>query len=76
MKIKNEAELLNKLCDKTHIKDILTEPFFNTNYNEVWSSDGVVLIRINPKARQRSCKACERNIAKVPRGDRRISDEH
>lgn len=49
MKIKNEAELLNKLCDKTHIKDILTEPFFNTNYNEVWSSDGVVLIRINPK---------------------------
>lgn len=50
MKIKNEAELLNKFCDKTHIKEILTEPFFNTNYNEVWSSDGVVLIRINPKA--------------------------
>jgi hypothetical protein len=49
MKIKNEAELLNKFCDKTHIKEILTEPFFNTNYNEVWSSDGVVLIRINPK---------------------------
>ena len=50
MIIKNEAELLNKFCDKTHIKEILTEPFFNTNYNEVWSSDGVVLIRINPKA--------------------------
>lgn len=50
MKIKNEAELLNKFCDKTHIKEILTEPFFNTNYNEVWSSDGVVMIRINPKA--------------------------
>ena len=50
MKIKNEAELLDKFCDKTHIKEILTEPFFNTNYNEVWSSDGVVLIRINPKA--------------------------
>ena len=49
MKIKNEAELLDKFCDKTHIKEILTEPFFNTNYNEVWSSDGVVLIRINPK---------------------------
>ena len=43
MKIKNEAELLDKFCDKTHIKEILTEPFFNTNYNEVWSSDGVVL---------------------------------
>lgn len=50
MIIKNEAELLNKFCDKTCIKEILTEPFFNTNYNEVWSSDGVVLIRINPKA--------------------------
>lgn len=49
MKIKNEAELLNKFCDKTHIKEILTEPFFNTDYNEVWSSDGLVLIRINPK---------------------------
>ena len=49
MKIKNEAELLNKFCDKTHIKAILTEPFFNTNHNEVWSSDGIVLIRINPK---------------------------
>lgn len=27
MKIKNEAELLNRFCDKTHIKEILTEPF-------------------------------------------------
>lgn len=49
MKIKKESELLDKFCDKTHINKILTEPFFNTNYNEVWSSDGVVLIRINPK---------------------------
>ena len=28
MKIKNEAGLLNKFCDKTHIKEILTDPFF------------------------------------------------
>lgn len=28
MKRKNEAELLDKFCDKTHVKEILTEPFF------------------------------------------------
>lgn len=49
MKIKNEAELLNKFCDKTHIKEELTKPFFNTRYNEVWSTDGHVLIRIKPE---------------------------
>lgn len=49
MIIKNEAELLDKFCDKTHIKEILTEPFFNTNYNEVWSTDGYVFIGINPE---------------------------
>lgn len=49
MKIKNEAELLNKFCDKTHIKKELTKPFFNTRYNEVWSTDSYVLIRIKPE---------------------------
>lgn len=49
MKIKNEAELLSMFCDKTHIKEVLTEPFFNMKYNEVWSSDGYTLIRVNPK---------------------------
>lgn len=49
MKIKNEAELLNKFCDKTHIKEELTKPFFNTRYNEVWSTDGHILIRIKPE---------------------------
>ena len=51
MKIKNEAELLSKFCDKTHMKEELIKPFFNTRYNEVWSTDGIVLIRINPKRR-------------------------
>ena len=49
MKIKNEAELLNKFCYKTHMKEELIKPFFNTRYNEVWSTDGIVLIRIKPK---------------------------
>lgn len=49
MKIDNEAELLNMFCDETHIKSVLRAPFYNTNFNEVWSTDGRVLIRINPK---------------------------
>lgn len=49
MKIKNEAELLNKFCYKTHMKEELIKPFFNTRYNEVWSTDGIVLIRIKSK---------------------------
>lgn len=50
MKIKNEAELLNMFCDKTNERKVFREPFYNTNYNEVWSTDGYVLIRINPES--------------------------
>lgn len=49
MKINNEAELLNMFCDKNIEQEILHEPFYNTNFNEVWSSNGSVLIRVNPK---------------------------
>lgn len=49
MKIKNEAELLNMFCDKNSEREVLCEPFYNTNFNEVWSSNGSVLIRVNPK---------------------------
>ncbi len=42
------TELLNKFCDKTPHKEILTEPF-STHYDEFGVHDGVVLIRINPK---------------------------
>lgn len=49
MKIKNEAELLNIFCDKTNEREVLREPFYNTHFNEVWSTDGYGLIRINPK---------------------------
>lgn len=59
MKIKNEAELLSMFCDKTHIKEELTKPFFNTRCNEVWSTDGHVLIRIKP----------ERLVNEYPKGE-------
>ena len=49
MKIKNEAELLNKFCDVFHVKPLLRTPFLNTEYNEVWSTNGYVLIGINPE---------------------------
>lgn len=49
MKIKNEAELLNKFCDVFHVKPLLRTPFLNTEYNEVWSTDGRVFIGINPE---------------------------
>lgn len=49
MKIKNEAELLNKFCDKDEFRQLLRTPFFNTKYDEVWSTDGHVLIRIKPE---------------------------
>lgn len=50
MKINNEAELLNMFCDKNNEREVLCEPFYNTNCNEVWSSNGFVLIRVNPKS--------------------------
>lgn len=49
MKIKNEAELLNKFCDVFHVKPLLRTPFLNTEYNEVWSTNGYVFIGINPE---------------------------
>ena len=49
MKIKNEAELLDKFCNVFHIKPLLRTPFLNTEYNEVWSTNGYVFIGINPE---------------------------
>lgn len=59
MKIKNEAELLNKFCDKNEFRKLLRTPFFNTRYNEVWSTDRHTLIRINP----------ERLVGEYPKGE-------
>ena len=49
MKIKNEAELLSMFCDKNEFRQLLRTPFLNTKYNEVWSTDGYTLIRVNPE---------------------------
>ena len=49
MKIKNEAELLNMFCNKSYSNPLHSYPFFNPRYNEVWSTDGYTLIRVNPE---------------------------
>lgn len=49
MKIKNEAELLDKFCDKSYPNPLCSAPFFNTKNDEVWSTDGYILIRIKPE---------------------------
>lgn len=49
MKIKNEAELLSMFCDEKELRPLLRAPFLNTKYNEVWATDGYILIRIKPE---------------------------
>ena len=46
MKIKNETALLTVFCDKTNEKEFLREPFYNTNFNEVWSIDNQHLSKL------------------------------
>ena len=59
MKIKNEAEMLSTFCNKNEFRSLLRAPFFNTRYNEVWSTDGHALIRIKH----------ERLIGEYPKGE-------
>lgn len=49
MKINNESELLNMFWDEFDSRPLLRTPFLNTEYNEVWSTDGRVFIGINPE---------------------------
>lgn len=49
MEIKNESELLNKFCDEFCGNTLLSAPFLNAEYNEVLSTDGTVLVGINPE---------------------------
>lgn len=48
MEIKNESELLNMFCDNFSQTPWINAPFFNTEYNEVWSTDNHVFIGIKP----------------------------
>ncbi|MBF1565811.1 MAG: hypothetical protein HXO16_01880 [Prevotella salivae] len=59
MKIKNEAELLSMFCDKSYSNPLRSNPFFNMKCNEVWGTDGYVLIRIKP----------ERLVGEYPKGE-------
>lgn len=49
MKIKNEAELLSMFCNKSYSNSLRSYPFLNTRHNEVWSTNGYVLIRVKPE---------------------------
>lgn len=49
MEINNESELLNMFCDEFDSRPLLRTPFLNTEYNEVWSTDGRAFIGISPE---------------------------
>ncbi len=49
MEKNNELELLNKFCDEFCGNTLLSVPFLNAEYNEVWITDGTVLVGINPE---------------------------
>lgn len=45
-KIHKESELLEMFCDGTHPRKFFQKPFLNEKYNEVWATDGHILIKI------------------------------
>nr|DAO41741.1 MAG TPA: DnaJ-like protein [Crassvirales sp.] len=47
-KIKNETELLEMFTFPDGIRAFMYVPFLHPVYNEVWATDGHVIIRINP----------------------------
>lgn len=65
MKIKNETALLTVFCDKTNEKEFLREPFYNTNFNEVWSIDNYALIQITPNVLTKEYPKCELRITEL-----------
>lgn len=48
-KIHNEDELLKMFCDESRFRSGYHKPFLNEKYNEVWATDGRILIRIPPE---------------------------
>ena len=49
MKVDDESRLLSIFCDKDADQPLVRTPFYNTRYNEVWSTNGYNLIQVNPK---------------------------
>lgn len=48
-KIKNECELLGMFTDEDELRPYYRVPFLNLAYNEVWATEGHVIIRISPE---------------------------
>lgn len=48
-KIKNDGELLGLFTDYDAIRPYMYTPFFHPTYNEVWATEGHVIIRISPE---------------------------
>lgn len=62
-KIKNEGELLNLFTDYDEIRPYMAFPFFHPTYNEVWATEGHVIIRISPdrlNGHYEPVKGCEK----------------
>lgn len=47
-KIKNETELLEMFTAEDGVRAFTYVPFLHPVYNEVWATDGRVIIRISP----------------------------
>lgn len=48
-KISNERELFELFCDKEHYNKKSHEPFLNVVYNEVWATDGYMVVAVKPE---------------------------
>ena len=48
-KISNEKELFELFCDKEHYNEKSHEPFLNVVYNEVWATDGYLVVAVKPE---------------------------
>ena len=48
-KISNEQELFELFCDKEHYNEKRHEPFLNVVYNEVWATDGYLVVAVKPE---------------------------
>ena len=48
-KISNEQELFELFCDKEHYNEKSHEPFLNVVYNEVWATDGYLVVAVKPE---------------------------
>lgn len=48
-KISNEQELFELFCDKDNCFEQYRKPFLNLGHNEVWATDGYVVVAVKPE---------------------------